>query len=224
MPAAKTALVPTTEYRVDLAGREVVLASPFRHCLALLKEAGPRICDLIAVQSVHVRHECECMQRHPSIQADGQNFDKECSFVQLNALILVHTIFMTNELETPPQLLERRVAIGARLREERERLGFSQQGLGEMLAVRRLAISRYEGGQNSPTAEQLSMLHDLGADLSYVISGDRRLDREALKAELREAIAAIDKVCQTLSSDLDGAARLELAYEMLEAGRWKNAR
>lgn len=65
------------------------------------------------------------------------------------------------------------IAIGERLREERDRLGVSQTqfaGLGE--ASKRAQIN-YEKGESSPTASYLSSIAKIGADVQYIITGVR---------------------------------------------------
>lgn len=62
-------------------------------------------------------------------------------------------------------------SIGQRLREERERLKLSQEGLGEKLGVDRKVIRNYEGDKTSPRADQLAVMLDLGADALYIVSG-----------------------------------------------------
>lgn len=77
-------------------------------------------------------------------------------------------------------------AIGARLREERERLGMSQTqfaGLGE--ASKRAQIN-YEQGDSTPDASYLAAVSRVGVDVQYIITGMRSsalVGREALLLE-----------------------------------------
>ena len=77
-------------------------------------------------------------------------------------------------------------AIGARLREERERLGMSQTqfaGLGE--ASKRAQIN-YEQGDSTPDASYLAAVSRVGVDVQYVVTGVRSsalLGKEALLLE-----------------------------------------
>jgi transcriptional regulator with XRE-family HTH domain len=64
-------------------------------------------------------------------------------------------------------------SVGARLAEERQRLGFTKVSLGEALGVRREMVGRYEAGTASPGAEVLSGLMRLGVDLAYILTGTR---------------------------------------------------
>ena len=60
-----------------------------------------------------------------------------------------------------------------RIREERERLGLSQQVMGEMGGVKQLAQFNYEKGKRLPDAAYLEALHKAGVDTHYIISGER---------------------------------------------------
>ncbi len=129
----------------------------------------------------------------------------------------VHTLVMLDDLETKPLLAAIRSAIGLRFREERERLKVSQEEMGSKLGVKRLAIGRYEGGQTAPAADQLAVMHGLGADVCYVVLGERRLDMQAVLQGLAAEMKVVDEACRTLSSELDGVSRLQLAFERFES-------
>jgi transcriptional regulator with XRE-family HTH domain len=62
---------------------------------------------------------------------------------------------------------------GDRLRQERDRLGHSQQGLAELVGVQRAMLSRYERGLVEPGAGVLMRLAEAGVDVSYVLFGAR---------------------------------------------------
>jgi transcriptional regulator with XRE-family HTH domain len=86
-------------------------------------------------------------------------------------------------------------AIGARLREERERLAMSQTqfaGLGE--ASKRAQIN-YEQGDSTPDASYLLAISKVGADVQYIVTGVRSaqsLQRDEL--DLLEGYRAMDAV------------------------------
>lgn len=63
--------------------------------------------------------------------------------------------------------------IGARLREERERLGLSQEGLGSRLTTTGRTIKKYEGNETSIRATELLQLSGMGADVLYIVTGER---------------------------------------------------
>ncbi|QUG76353.1 XRE family transcriptional regulator [Erwinia sp. E602] len=79
-----------------------------------------------------------------------------------------------------------KVDIGIRLREERERLGFSQVAMGDLGGVRKQTQLKYEKGDNSPDATYLAMLSKFGLDVLYVVTGIR--SAEGLKTDEQELL------------------------------------
>lgn len=63
--------------------------------------------------------------------------------------------------------------ISDRLREERERLRFSQAAFGEIGGVKANAQGKYEKGERSPDASYLAALAERGVDVLYVVTGLR---------------------------------------------------
>lgn len=61
--------------------------------------------------------------------------------------------------------------IGDRLREERERLGYSQVRFAEIGGVQRRAQVRYEADERSPDGRYFEELAKYGVDVGYVITG-----------------------------------------------------
>lgn len=77
--------------------------------------------------------------------------------------------------------------IGARLREERERLGLTQRAFGDIGGVEPNAQGKYESGERTPKADYLAAVAAKGVDALYVLcgvptpsSGDN-LDAEAVQ-------------------------------------------
>lgn len=68
---------------------------------------------------------------------------------------------------------EEMYSIGARLKEERLRLGLSQEGLGSRLATTGRTIKKYEGDETSIRATELLQLSGMGADVFYIVTGER---------------------------------------------------
>lgn len=62
---------------------------------------------------------------------------------------------------------------GDRLRMERERLCLSQEALGEIGGVKKLAQINYEKGKRHPDAEYLAAVAAAGVDVLYVLTGQR---------------------------------------------------
>lgn len=63
--------------------------------------------------------------------------------------------------------------IGARLREERERLGMTQDALGSAGGVLKRALIRYEKSERMPDALFLAAIAAAGADVLYILTGQR---------------------------------------------------
>ena len=62
-----------------------------------------------------------------------------------------------------------------RLREERARLGLTQEAFGELGGVRKQAQSLYESGKRTPDAAYLAGLHRAGVDVTYLLVGTRAM-------------------------------------------------
>ncbi len=63
--------------------------------------------------------------------------------------------------------------IGERLKEERERLELSQEQLGAIGGVKKLAQLNYESGKRSPSSDYLFEIAKIGIDVVYVLFGVR---------------------------------------------------
>jgi transcriptional regulator with XRE-family HTH domain len=63
--------------------------------------------------------------------------------------------------------------INERLREERKRLGLSQKNMADLAKVSRQTYNEWEAGNTYPTAVQLSVLAEAGADAGYIVTGAR---------------------------------------------------
>ena len=63
--------------------------------------------------------------------------------------------------------------IGDWLREERRRLGLSQTEFGERGGVQKRAQINYEAGERLPDAAYLAAIAAAGADVRYIITGQR---------------------------------------------------
>ena len=64
-------------------------------------------------------------------------------------------------------------SFGSRLKEERVRLGMSQEAFGEAGGVKKVAQYNYETDKRAPDAYYLQKLRALGVDVNYLFSGSR---------------------------------------------------
>lgn len=74
-----------------------------------------------------------------------------------------------------------------RLRQERERLGFSQQDFAAQIGVRREMWSKYERGQAIPGGEALAAFAAVGGDILFVLKGGSAI--AAVTEDERELLA-----------------------------------
>lgn len=70
--------------------------------------------------------------------------------------------------------------IGERLKEERERLGFTQPVFAELAGAKKRTLIDWEKDVSSPTAVQLAALQEHGVDVPYVLNGERDPERPSL--------------------------------------------
>lgn len=86
--------------------------------------------------------------------------------------------------------------IGVRLKEERERLGFTQPAFGAIGGVQKLAQLNYEKGERFPGADYLAAVAKVGADVQYIVTGTRcpgalSGDEDELVGRFRKAPLAV---------------------------------
>ena len=97
-------------------------------------------------------------------------------------------------------------AVGARLREERKRLGLTQAELAERVGVSRAAVVTYESGRTPPDVSLMDRLKELGVRTSYVLTGLTEMESaaEALDWNLaRTLMNRIVKYAQSNNIDLE---------------------
>jgi transcriptional regulator with XRE-family HTH domain len=63
--------------------------------------------------------------------------------------------------------------IGERIKEERERLGFDQEGFAALGGASRHSQIDWEKGKSFPNAKVLSAIAAVGADVQYILTGLR---------------------------------------------------
>lgn len=61
----------------------------------------------------------------------------------------------------------------SRLKDERVRLGLNQTEFAEMAGVQKRAQVNYEAGERSPDAKYLTAIAAAGADVLYILTGQR---------------------------------------------------
>jgi len=66
------------------------------------------------------------------------------------------------------------VTIGRRLKDEREKLGFNQTDFAAIGGVGRKSQFNYEEGERNPDAVYLAAIAAAGADIQYIVTGERQ--------------------------------------------------
>ncbi|MBT9428447.1 helix-turn-helix domain-containing protein [Candidatus Symbiopectobacterium endolongispinus] len=108
--------------------------------------------------------------------------------------------------------------IGLRIKEERERLSLTQQGMADAIGVAKRTFIDWEKDRTSPTAVQLSALSALGVDVLYVVTGFHNTSAPALRPELtRRKSTLLDNYDHL--SESDKAALERTAFALAEQGR-----
>ncbi|EKE9748211.1 helix-turn-helix transcriptional regulator [Escherichia coli] len=65
------------------------------------------------------------------------------------------------------------MSLGSRLKEERNRLGFSQSEFAELVGASYKSQLRWEKDESAPGADALAIWATLGLDVLYVVTGQR---------------------------------------------------
>lgn len=91
--------------------------------------------------------------------------------------------------------------IAERLKAERDALGLSQQALADRLGISLRSQQNYEKGDRSPDAQYLSAIAAAGADVRYILTGQRdgpapvvlSAEEQTMVAYMREATPQLRK-------------------------------
>lgn len=81
------------------------------------------------------------------------------------------------QMSTVNDLSGQSCTLGDRLKEERERLGFTQAVFAELAGFSKSAQLNYESGKRAPDAVYLYSVMRMGVDLMYVLTGERQQSR-----------------------------------------------
>lgn len=79
------------------------------------------------------------------------------------------------------------MSLGERLREERERLGLSQPKFAALADTTKQTLFSWEVGKTAPDGFQLAAIAAAGADIQYIVTGER--SDMALTPDERELLA-----------------------------------
>jgi transcriptional regulator with XRE-family HTH domain len=101
---------------------------------------------------------------------------------------------------------------GDRLRDERKRLGKTQDEFASVAGITRRPYGEWEKGETAPDAKQLAALALAGADVQYIVTGERRGQGLGESAVHQAVLDAVDLL--SLGKKLD-ADQLALAVVKL---------
>lgn len=93
-----------------------------------------------------------------------------------------------------------KMSLGARLKEERKRLGFNQSEFAELVGSSYKSQLRWEKDESSPSADALNIWAGIGLDVLYVVTGQRsadlpsRLNVPKMSQEKQELMDAFDNM------------------------------
>lgn len=91
-------------------------------------------------------------------------------------------VFMSEKPAKKNPPTPKAIAMGARIRTQREHLGFTQAKLALMIGVSENAITQYETGRSSPRRERVGALAAaLGKSIGWLLTGDE--PEEEVKAQ-----------------------------------------
>ncbi|MDD0812823.1 XRE family transcriptional regulator [Curvibacter sp. RS43] len=105
------------------------------------------------------------------------------------------------------------VGSGIRLRQERERLGFSQSDFAALVPVTRKTMFNWESGAGQVASEALGVWAGVGLDVLYVITGQRALSAAGLSSRHLNLLSLFD------TADEAGRLAIETAAVQAQARR-----
>lgn len=109
---------------------------------------------------------------------------------------------------------------GQRLREERNRLGLSQEEFADLAGIKRLAQSQYEHEVREPRLSYLAALVSQGINLDYLLYGKTSSDAALPTEETRRIEKKVfDLIEEYVSSHCGGALTSEGRYVLFEVMR-----
>ncbi|HIU84158.1 MAG TPA: helix-turn-helix transcriptional regulator [Candidatus Aphodousia gallistercoris] len=119
-------------------------------------------------------------------------------------------------------LSKRRREFGERLRTERERLGYTELQIAQLLGVPLETYQKFEEGQEDPGIFRMPRLNDCGFDILFIITSQRHnpIEEESeLLARFRELS---NRGRNSIFMTLDALERLAPNLRQTIRDKWKN--
>jgi transcriptional regulator with XRE-family HTH domain len=87
-----------------------------------------------------------------------------------------------------------RTTFASRLRNARERLGFSVSEIARRTGVSRVTQTAYEAGNSAPSVGYLEELAGLGADIHWLVTGESYAEYALQKFDMKLLVAIADAI------------------------------
>lgn len=119
-------------------------------------------------------------------------------------------------------LAKRRREFGERLRTERERLGYTELQIAQLLGVPLEMYQKYELGQEDPGIFRMPRLNDCGFDILFIITSERHNPVEEESELLTRFRELSNRGRDSIFMTLDALERLAPNLRQTIRNKWRN--
>ena len=119
-------------------------------------------------------------------------------------------------------LAKRRREFGERLRTERERLGYTELQIAQLLGVPLEMYQKYELGQEDPGIFRMPRLNDCGFDILFIITSERHNPVEEESELLARFRELYNRGRDSIFMTLDALERLAPNLRQTIRNKWRN--
>ena len=119
-------------------------------------------------------------------------------------------------------LAKRRRDFGERLRTERERLGYTELQIAQLLGVPLEMYQKYELGQEDPGIFRMPRLNDCGFDILFIITSERHNPVEEESELLARFRELSNRGRDSIFMTLDALERLAPNLRQTIRNKWRN--
>ena len=119
-------------------------------------------------------------------------------------------------------LAKRRREFGERLRTERERLGYTELQIAQLLGVPLEMYQKYELGQEDPGLFRMPRLNDCGFDILFIITSERHNPVEEESELLARFRELSNRGRDSIFMTLDALERLAPNLRQTIRNKWRN--
>ena len=116
----------------------------------------------------------------------------------------------------------RRREFGERLRTERERLGYTELQIAQLLGVPLEMYQKYELGQEDPGIFRMPRLNDCGFDILFIITSERHNPVEEESELLARFRELSNRGRDSIFMTLDALERLAPNLRQTIRNKWRN--